>query len=173
MNKSLFLIPLLLIIPLSSYASDQSFTLDQIFGHIINFNLGDRLVLFNNDTNFSHSFNAISKDGYTRNTPSLFPQMSYRLQFEQPGNYSITDGVGSSKIGFINVISSNPIQSNQTITNNITPTFSFSNATNTITTLPDTTTSTSGDATYWKSQALTWKFLAQQYYQQLQAYQNK
>lgn len=169
MKYSLLLIPILLLIPLSSYATDQSFTLDQIYGHIINFNLGDNLILFNNDTNFSHSFNAISKDGYTRNTPSLFPQMSYKIQFEQPGNYSITDGIGSSKMGFINVISSNPIQINQTTNSAIIPSFSFSNAT----TISLTDTTTSADASYWKSQALTWKYLAQQYYQQLQAYQNK
>lgn len=169
MNKSIFLIPLLLIIPIASYATDQTLTLDQIFGHVMNFSLNDKLILFNNDTNFSHSFNAISKDGYTRSTPGLFPQTSYRVQFEQPGNYSITDGYNQGNIGFINVI---PDQVNTTKSTLI---FSYSNATSptTITTLPSDTTNSNGDANYWKSQALTWKFLAQQYYQQLQQYKNK
>lgn len=168
MNKFLFLLPFLLIMPLSSYASDQSFTLDQIFGHVMNFNLNDKLILINNDTNFSHSFNAINKDGYTRNTPSIFPQTSYRVQFEQLGNYSITDGYNPGNIGFINVIN------NQTITKtNLI--FSYSNST-TITnviSLPTDISNPNGDANYWKSQALTWKFLAQQYYQQLQQYKQK
>jgi len=171
MNKRLLLIPLLvipfiLIIP-STYATDQTYTLDQIFGHMVNFTLGDKLVILNNDTNFSHSFKAISNDGYTRSTPSLFPKDSYKVQFEQPGNYTIRDDFNSKNIGYINVINQQPITP---ITQNTTS-LSFSGISNsTITPIPDTTTSTSTDAAYWKSQAMTWKFLAQQYYNQLQAF---
>lgn len=172
MNKLLFIIPLLvipLIIP-SIYATDQTYTLDQIFGHMVNFTLGDKLVILNNDTNFSHSFKALSDSGYTRSTPSLFPKDSYPIQFEQPGNYTIRDDYNSKNIGYINVINQQPITP---ITQNTT-TLSFSGISNsTMTPLPDTTTSTSTDADYWKSQALTWKFLAQQYYNQLQALQTK
>lgn len=177
MKKYLVLIPLLLVpfvfmIP-SIYATDQIVSLDTIFGHLTNFNLGDKLILLNNDTNFSHDFKAISKEGYTRSTPSLFPKDSFPIQFEQPGNYTISDDFNNKNIGYIDVINTQPIQTT-TLNNTTTSTISFSgtsNATN-IASISSPST-TSNDATYWKSQALTWKFLAQQYYSQLQALQTK
>jgi len=177
MNKYIFLIPLLiipfiLIIP-STYATDQTYTLDQIFGHMVNFTLGDKLVILNNDTNFSHSFNAKSQDGYTRSTPSLFPKDSYPIQFEQPGNYTIRDDYNNKNIGYINVITTPSLITTSTSSLSFSGTSNATSISSSITPLPDTTTSTSTDANYWKSQALTWKFLAQQYYTQLQQLQTK
>lgn len=197
MDKTLFFIPLLLLIPLSTYATDQTVSLDKIFGHNMNFSLADRLIILNNDTNFSHSFNAINKDGYTRSTPSIFPESSYTIQFEQAGNYTVIDGMNNGNIGYINVIDEQPKMitstqniipmfsiSNATTPQNITPVFSTSNATNitdtissisnpTITQLQSTPLDSTGDALYWKAQAQTYRFLAEQYYQQLQQYINK
>lgn len=168
MNKLFYVIPLMFIIPLSVYATDQTITTSNIFGHIVAFKLSDKLIILNNDTNFSHSIKAINNQGYVKSTPSLFPQQNYRIQFEQPGNYTVTDEMNSKNIGYINVIDDS-IPVNNTSLVNTTITFSTSNATNPVIAQAQSLSSTSSDVTYWKSQAMTWKYIAEQLQQKLDA----
>jgi len=156
------------IIPLSVYATDQTITTNNIFNHVIAFKLSDNLIILNNDTNFSHSIKAVNSQGYVKSTPSLFPLQSYRIHFEQPGNYTVTDEMNSKNIGYIDVTDDSP-PVNNTLLVNTTITFSTSNATNPVTIQAQSLSSTSSDASYWKSQAMTWKFIAEQLQQKLDA----